>query len=273
MAATATTLKGPSEHLLPNELLTRQVRVVVVGCGGTGSAIAGGLPYLHQAMLAHGHPAGLHVTLADADRISETNCVRQPFSQSEVGLNKATVLADRVNMFWGLGWQAIREFVDERWSLNADLVIGCVDTRAAREKIMQSEMLQRATYYLDLGNNADSGQFVLGQPKGLDAEGLRLPTVAHLFPEIVNPALDRKDRLPSCSAVEALDKQEPFINQTLAYHALAMLARLFRYGRLSHHGGFVNLATGKLQPLPVDPDVWNRMRANGKSAGRRKQAA
>jgi hypothetical protein len=97
--------------------------------------------------------------------------------------------------------------------------------------------------------------------------------VAHLFPEIVNPALDRKDRLPSCSAVEALDKQEPFINQTLAYHALAMLARLFRYGRLSHHGGFVNLATGKLQPLPVNPDVWNRMRANGKSAGRRKQAA
>ena len=57
------TLKGPSEHLIPNELLTRQVRVVVVGCGGTGSAIAGGLPYLHQAMLAHGHPGGLHVTL------------------------------------------------------------------------------------------------------------------------------------------------------------------------------------------------------------------
>jgi hypothetical protein len=31
------------------------------------------------------------------------------------------------------------------------------------------------------------------------------------------------------------------VNQTLAYEALAMLARLFRYGRLFYHGGFVNL--------------------------------
>jgi hypothetical protein len=46
--------------------------------------------------------------------------------------------------------------------------------------------------------------------------------------------------LPSCSAVEALDRQEPFINQTLASSALAMLARLFRYGKLTHHGGFFN---------------------------------
>ena len=33
-------------------------------------------------------------------------------------------------------------------------------------------------------------------------------------------------------------------NQVLAYQALAMLSRLFRYGRLSHQGGFVNLPHG-----------------------------
>jgi hypothetical protein len=80
---------------------------------------------------------------------------------------------------------------------------------------------------------------------------LRLPTVAELYPEIVNPKLDRKDKLPACSAAESLDRQEPFVNQTLAYQALAMLARLFRYGRLSYHGGFINLATGRVAPLPV----------------------
>jgi hypothetical protein len=31
------------------------MRVLVVGCGGNGSAIAAGLPYLHQALLAYGH--------------------------------------------------------------------------------------------------------------------------------------------------------------------------------------------------------------------------
>jgi hypothetical protein len=41
-----------------------------------------------------------------------------------------------------------------------------------------------------------------------------------------------------------------------------MLARLFRYGRLSYHGGFTNLRTGRTTPLPVDPVLWQRMRAH-----------
>ena len=82
---------------------------------------------------------------------------------------------------------------------------------------------------------------------------MRLPTAAELFPELVDPRLDRKDTLPSWSAIEALERQEPFVNQTLAYQALAMLARLFRYGRLSFHGGFVNLQTGRTAPIPVNP--------------------
>lgn len=49
------------------------------------------------------------------------------------------------------------------------------------------------------------------------------------------------------------------MNQTLAYQALAMLARLFRYGWLSYHGGFVNLRAGRTTSLPVSPVVWRRM--------------
>jgi PRTRC genetic system ThiF family protein len=264
------------EHTLVPRLLKEPVKVIVVGCGGTGSAIASGLPHLHQAMLAFGHPGGLKVTLVDGDRISATNCVRQPFSESEIGLNKATVLANRVNMFYGLGWDAIDAFVDKKSAYSADIVIGCVDSRKARQQIVSSDMCRQATYYLDLGNNADSGQFVLGQPVpryGKDDDPLRLPTVNELFPEIIDALLDRNDLLPSCSAIEALEKQEPFVNQVLSFHALAMLARLFRRGFLNHHGGFVNIATGKVQSLPVDPEIWSRMRKNGKSIRQRKQAA
>ena len=50
------------------------------------------------------------------------------------------------------------------------------------------------------------------------------------------------------------------MNQTLACQALAMLARLFRYERLSYHGGFVNLCTGRTTSLAVDPVLWQRMR-------------
>jgi PRTRC genetic system ThiF family protein len=251
-AATATRTRE-TEHRIPTELLNKRVRVTVVGCGGTGSAIAAGLPQLHQAMLAWGHPHGLDVTLVDGDRITEINCVRQPFSESEIGLYKSTVLATRINLFWGLAWRGVPEFLDEAWREETDLLIGCVDSRKARNTIMRSSAYWNSYYWLDIGNNADAGQFVLGQPEnGRNSKcDRRLPTVADLFPEIVDPKLDKKDKLPSCSAIEALERQEPFVNQTLAYHALAMLARLFRYGRTSYQGGFINLASGRVLPLPI----------------------
>jgi hypothetical protein len=69
-------------HMLIPELLRHPVRVVVIGCGGSGSAITSGLPDLYQAMIVAGHPGGLHVTVMDGDIISPTNSVRQPFSES-----------------------------------------------------------------------------------------------------------------------------------------------------------------------------------------------
>jgi hypothetical protein len=77
-----------------------------------------------------------------------------------------------------------------------------------------------------------------------------LATVAELYPEILRR--DTKgDYQPSCSAAEALTRQEPFINQNVAYQALAMLTQLLRHGSLSYQGGFCNLGTGQLVPLPI----------------------
>lgn len=38
-----------------------------------------------------------------------------------------------------------------------------------------------------------------------------------------------------------------------------MLARLFRYGRLSYHGAFVTLRNGHTTSLPINPAVWQGM--------------
>jgi PRTRC genetic system ThiF family protein len=252
-----------AHHIHP-ELLKHKVRVLVVGCGGNGSAMVAGLPYLHQALLAYGHPEGLHVTLLDADVISPTNCVRQPFSRSEIGLYKSVVLANRLNLFWGLDWAGVPEHLDTKRRLDGvDIVIGCVDTRAARATIAKcAEEWSEVDYWLDLGNNADSGQFVLGEPlnRRNRRRGLRLRTVSELFPEVIQTEMDGDD-LPSCSAAEALDRQEPFVNPTLANHALALLARLFRYGTISYHGAFVSLSSvGGAQGLRVDPKCWARLR-------------
>jgi PRTRC genetic system ThiF family protein len=107
-------------------------------------------------------------------------------------------------------------------------------------------------YWLDLGNNASSGQFVLGQPKNSANKKNkdRLPTVAELYPEILK-SQRKEDDQPSCSAAEALTRQEPFINQNLAYQALGMLTQLLRHGAVSYQGGFCNLATGRVVPLAM----------------------
>ena len=211
--------------------------------------------------------------LVDGDQLTETNCVRQPFAAADVGLNKAVVLINRVNLFWGLRWQAHPEnfHKDSLRTDSADphLIIGCVDTRAAHQAILSA--VTRAddstVYWLDLGNNASSGQYVLGQP--LNAanrrSAARLRTVAELYPEIVD-AEAGEDSLPSCSAAEALERQEPFINQVLATSALAMLARLLRYGAITHHGAFYNAQTGRMAALPADPRMWEKMRRRDRRA-------
>ncbi len=258
-----------AEHILP-EAFTRNrtpVKILIVGAGGNGSAILLGLPYLHQAMKVWGYRDGIHVTMADGDLVSGTNCVRQPFAASDIGLNKATVLINRVNLFWGLRWHAHpRHFHKDSLKDSQSyphIIVSCVDTRAAREAIQRSVTRRHdlTIYWLDLGNNADSGQYVLGQP--LNAahrrKASRLRTVVELYPDIADTAAG-EDPLPSCSAAEALERQEPFVNQVLATSALAMLARLFHYQTLSHHGAFYNASTGRMSALPVDPALWKKTR-------------
>jgi PRTRC genetic system ThiF family protein len=257
------------EHRLPSELIRRgPIRVLIVGAGGTGSSIAMNLPYLDQAMRVWGHASGFDVAMMDADTVSATNCVRQPFSASDIGQNKATVLINRINIFWGMKWRAIphrfhaRSFESQRDEI-PDILIGCVDSREARKAIETSftHALSSTCYWLDLGNNAASGQYVLGQPlnRRNRRKAERLRTVSELYPEIADTEAG-EDPLPSCSAVEALDRQEPFINHTLALNALAMLGQLFRYGKLSYHGAFFNARSGHTSALPVDPALWPRTR-------------
>ena len=144
-------------HRLHEELLNREVRVLVVGCGGTGSSIMGGLPYIHQAMLVQGHPYGLHVTAMDGDTVSPFNCVRQPFSRGEIGLYKGIVLVNRINLFWGVNWKAIPRALTAQTlaasytaygepTLRPDIVVGCVDTRAARTCGWASSAVKRSSH-------------------------------------------------------------------------------------------------------------------------------
>jgi hypothetical protein len=42
-----------------------------------------------------------------------------------------------------------------------------------------------------------------------------------------------------------------------------LLARVFRYGEISYHGCFINVATGATSVLRIDPQCWKRTRPVG----------
>ena len=260
-------------HHMPDTGSNRRgFRVLVIGAGGNGSAVLFGLPYLHHALIAWGFADGLNVTVMDADTVSPTNCVRQPFGVADIGQNKATILINRINLFHQLSWHSDETFFSQGAQNNTgssydntvDFVISCVDTRAARREMHEAfnnvmGPWRSVRYWLDIGNNASNGQFVLGQPLNCvnRRSKTRLRTVTELFPSIMDTSLG-EGPLPSCSAAEALERQEPFVNNVLATSALSMITRLMRYGQIDHQGAFYNAESGRSAPISIDPELLEK---------------
>ena len=246
------------------------LRILVAGAGGNGSKVAIGLRHLHTTLHAL-YGTTLHVTLADGDTLEDHNLVRQAFYPSDVGQNKATVLTHRLNLSTGTRWDAIPHHLtrDTVKEARADILIACVDSRAARKELHEGANHARSgiTYTIDLGNEAKTGQVILGMPKPRHDRSLgpRLPTAPELFPELTNTSLPEDDA-PSCSTAESIERQDLFVNDTLATHALNLLWQLLRNGRLAHHGVFIDTSASLTTPLPVDPAQWARMRRRARRA-------
>ncbi len=250
----------------PSRLLSDKVAILLVGAGGNGSQMLTGLARLNVALTALTHP-GLEVTVFDPDYVAEANLGRQLFTAADVGQNKAEVLVQRTNAFFGFDWKARPDRFGAKWwhSCHAQIVISCVDSARSRIEIGRciDGVVGKPLLWLDLGNRASDGQVVLGIPawnKEHASCPLRLPTVLELFPELAsNPASFDKDDAPSCSLAQALDRQELFVNQAVVTMALQMLWSVFRHGRIAWSGAFVNLQRGRVNPIPIDPEAWARM--------------
>lgn len=181
-------------HFLPEDLVTRRVRVALAGVGGNGAQMLHCLARLDRALRELGHPSGLYVSAFDPDTISEANIGRQIWFGSDVGENKAILGVERINLAYGLDWMAIPArydaSVNREWS-DCDMLISCVDTRSARRQFdgFIRRSLGPKHYWLDLGNEEHIGNCVLGEipRKHRDQNPvLRLPMVTELFPRLLD---------------------------------------------------------------------------------------
>jgi PRTRC genetic system ThiF family protein len=238
-----------------------KVTINVAGAGGTGSQVLTSLARMNEALVALGHP-GVHVRCYDGDSVTSANIGRQLFSPADEGINKAIVLINRINRYFGYNWEAEPSHMngDEK----SNVTITCIDTAKGRLSIgyllakeqRDPDDLKKKYYWLDLGNSAKTGQVVLGtltnidQPKSTIHTNVgSLKTVIKTFPELKK--IKEKDQGPSCSLAEALKKQDLFINSTLAQFGCNLIWKLFREGMISYHGCYVNLESFVVNPIKI----------------------
>ncbi|MDR3715842.1 MAG: PRTRC system ThiF family protein [Puia sp.] len=260
----------PAVHFVDPYLLnpTNPITVNVIGAGGTGSHVMTVLGALEEALRAWGHP-GLQVTAFDDDEITVSNMGRQAFFRSEIGQNKAVAIVTRINRHIGTRWQASKL----RWkktnkealrgAVRANLTISCVDRPETRFDI--ETLLGRPggghgpdnpLYWIDFGNSRYTGQVLLSTRRDIKQPPLEgyhgvgyLPSVTRQYEDLLYAATDSDE--PSCSMLEALNRQSLFINRSLASVGGMLLENLFRQSILDSKGFFLNLSDGVMRPIPI----------------------
>lgn len=258
----------PVPFIVPD---TASFTIVLVGCGGTGSHLAQTLARL----AAHCHSTGgprLTLAFVDGDMVEAKNVGRQLFSPSDVGKNKAMVLAARLNAVFGLDIQAFPKILVEQMLRCGDdygILVGAVDNAQARLAIRNT--LHNSSYsaagwriWLDLGNHESSGQVVCGTAGGtLDRKSMggaiqhglcsRLPVASVLYPELLidAPIAPRAD----CAAAMQDNAQSLMVNQTMAAIGGQYLYDLVVRRRLTRFRTVVDLDTLTMRSDPITATV------------------
>ena len=216
-------------HFTDKYLLSpyHSVTVLVAGAGGTGSQVITNLARMSVALQALGHP-GLHLTAFDPDTVTEANIGRQLFSETELGLNKATALVTRINRFFGYAWEArecrypiITKEGDKSVPL-ANIIITCTDNTRSRLDLWRFLKKYREyknndekapIYWMDFGNAQTTGQVLVGNIRSkisqpASSEYLPMPRMNVITEEVSYSTIREEDSGPSCSLTEALRKQD-----------------------------------------------------------------
>ncbi|MDR2270468.1 MAG: PRTRC system ThiF family protein [Sphingobacterium sp.] len=260
-------------HFLDSELMNpvNPIRINVIGAGGTGSKFMTALMEVNHSLNALGHP-GLMVNLWDDDIVTEYNIGRQRFAESERGLNKSVAIVNRLNRWSGTNWKAqTKKFERDADSkipdhAGASIYVTCTDTVASRFEVstiitqlnkQYPYHRDRAKYWLDIGNTKYSGQAILstvGAIKQPESQKFQthesLPSIIEQYGKLMTTA-ETEDDTPSCSMAESLQKQDLFINASLAQMGASLLWNLFLFGMTENRGFFHNLKDFRTNPIVV----------------------
>lgn len=242
----------------------KPITLVLIGVGGTGSALAVSLARIAYHVQSKG--AKLSIVFIDPDTIVEKNLGRQ-FAPSDVGWNKAETMAARLGVTFGLRITAIPEAFVARTASDFvryeshTLLIGAVDNAAARAQIARAvQTYGGKVWALDTGNDHHSGQACIGNldcptwrrqvklsPLGL-CSGLPSPYVQ--MPDLLIPEPTVQDKR-SCAELVITEEQSLVVNQAMAALAAQYIYRFVVMREISWLATYFNLEPPTARTTPI----------------------
>ena len=237
---------------------THKIRIHLIGAGGNGSYMLNHLARISYALEGMGR-AGLYVQVFDPKQVTVANVARQGFSPSDTGLNKAIVLIDRINRYFGLNWTARPEFyvLDATRTTDyiANIVITCLDSGAERMRIMNDLKVtyedikervetHRLYYWLDIGNTSTFGQAILGSL--LKSSDPYYKNSVDLYGDLSEYDDDTE---PSCSVLASVRSQNMFLNAIVTTITAQMLFDMLYHFHSKYNGFRFDYSEMKLTPF------------------------
>lgn len=243
----------------------RMMRIGLVGCGGTGSLLAEKLMRLLTG-------TKIDLVLIDHDHVEEHNLLRQGFYQRDLGQNKALALANRLARDFRRKITAVPRRADQETLHNMQIIIGCVDNAAARRVIesvydaSNQGQPRAAGWYIDAGNDENTGQVLIGNVKGAPASAAkrwfdknqernhchRLPSPGTQQPALLVNRPEGESADIDCAQAIMLRDQDPAINDAMATLVNNTVYRILTE-RCTHMAQYLDLDNGTLTTVQATP--------------------
>jgi PRTRC genetic system ThiF family protein len=230
-----------------------KIQIWVIGAGGTGSHIIGNLARIAKVLMELGH-IGIKVICFDSSLVLEHNTGRQMFFPNEVGETKAQAIITKANRAYGLQWESndnltIGDAGFLRYESAPNIIITATDTVSSR-KIVDKIISQRNydVFWIDCGNYDSGGQVWLCNKNSAYPE---LKSSIFDFNPKLSTRSDNKISRKSCSAVEAITRQELGINQQIAFWATHYVWQMIYYKEITHKATFINLKEATIKSLKI----------------------
>ena len=221
--------------------MTRPVKIVMLGAGGTGGHIA---PHLYRLLYSLERPA--RYIICDGDVIEAKNLMRQNFAPVDLGENKARVLAERYASVFGMEAEYVPSFVEDLgtlmelitpcgWELEPYsykktpemvILLGAVDNNKSRQLCHRVFTQAKELIYIDSGNGEYTGQVVCGVRR---SGKTYYPPIGVVYPDV----LEETDKFPtelSCAEASVSAPQSMAANITAATIVVDMVYNILAVG-------------------------------------------